>query len=196
MAHTPLKITIPQVQDEVRYAWLKNSYSPEATGRALDSIADEPAPYKISHMVSRLFFRGIYFPQKGTWNWLKLIAQNRAPIYRIVKDRSPDGTGQRIRKPSQTSTARSRPKPVRTKLSLRRKAYAGGVKTPRIFFLGIALSQIFCATRLPDGRDYTNSVGMKLVRIEPGSFDMGHTGAPHDMRFRLALDRVDVPDWD
>jgi hypothetical protein len=85
MAHTPLKISIPQVQDEVRYAWL-NSYSPEATGRALDSIADEPAPYKISHMVSRLFFRGIYFPQKGTWNWLKLIAQNRAPIYRIVKD--------------------------------------------------------------------------------------------------------------
>jgi hypothetical protein len=85
MAHTPLKISIPEVQDEVRYAWF-NSYSPEATGRALDSIADEPAPYKISHMVSRLFFRGIYFPQKGTWNWLKLIAQNRRPIIRIVKD--------------------------------------------------------------------------------------------------------------
>src|SRR5579862_5641328 len=39
MAHTPLKITVPQVQDEVRYAWA-NSYSPAAIERALDSIAD------------------------------------------------------------------------------------------------------------------------------------------------------------
>jgi radical SAM superfamily enzyme YgiQ (UPF0313 family) len=85
MAHTPLRITIPQVQDEVLYAWT-NSYSPEATQRALDSIADEPAAYKISHMVSRLFFRGIYFPPRGVWQWLKVIAQNRRPIYRIVKD--------------------------------------------------------------------------------------------------------------
>ncbi len=85
MAHTPLKITIPEVQDEVRYAWT-NSYSPAANLRALDFIADEPAPYKISHLVSRLFFRGIYFPQKGTWQWLKLIANNRAPIWRVIKD--------------------------------------------------------------------------------------------------------------
>ena len=85
MAHTPLKISIPEVQDEVRYAWT-NSYSPAATERALDSIADEPAPYKISHLMSRFFFRGIYFPQKGTWQWLKLIAQNRSSVWRIVKD--------------------------------------------------------------------------------------------------------------
>src|ERR1041385_4904863 len=38
MAHTPLKMTIPQVQDEVRAAWT-HSYSPEATGRAIESIA-------------------------------------------------------------------------------------------------------------------------------------------------------------
>jgi hypothetical protein len=73
------------VQDEVRYAWT-NSYSPAATRRALDSIANEPVPYKISHLVSRLFFRGIYFPQKGAWKWLRLIAQNRASIFRIVRD--------------------------------------------------------------------------------------------------------------
>ena len=85
MAHTPLKITIPEVQDEVRYAWA-NSYSPAAIERALESIADEPAPYKISHLISRLFFRGIYFPQKGAWNWLKLLAQNRRAIGRVVKD--------------------------------------------------------------------------------------------------------------
>jgi radical SAM superfamily enzyme YgiQ (UPF0313 family) len=85
MAHTALRITSPQVQEEVRYAW-ENSYSPEATGRALESIRDEPAAYKISHLMARLFFRGIYFPQKGMWRWLRLIFQNRGPVYRVVKD--------------------------------------------------------------------------------------------------------------
>ena len=73
------------MQDEVRYAWT-NSYSPAATQRALESIADEPVPYKISHFMARIFFRGIYFPQKGLDQWLKLIAQNRASIYRIVRE--------------------------------------------------------------------------------------------------------------
>jgi len=85
MAHTPMHISITEVQQEVRYAWT-NSYSPAANSLALDSIANEPAPYKISHLTSRFFFRGIYFPQKGIWPWLKLIAQNRASVWRIVKD--------------------------------------------------------------------------------------------------------------
>jgi radical SAM superfamily enzyme YgiQ (UPF0313 family) len=85
MAHTPLKMTIPQVQEEVHHAWL-NSYSSTASERALASIANEPVPYKISHMAARLFFRGIYFPQKGAWGWMKLIAQNRRPIFRIIRE--------------------------------------------------------------------------------------------------------------
>ncbi len=85
MAHTPLRIAIPEVQEEVRYAWA-NSYSPAAFERVLDSIANEPAPYKISHLASRLFFRGIYFPQKGAWQWLKLIAQNRRSLWRVIRD--------------------------------------------------------------------------------------------------------------
>jgi hypothetical protein len=85
MAHTPLHISIAEVQKEVRYAWM-NSYSPEATEHALDSIAHEPAAYKISHLCSRLFFRGIYFPQKGLWQWLKLIAQNRRAVWGVLRD--------------------------------------------------------------------------------------------------------------
>jgi radical SAM superfamily enzyme YgiQ (UPF0313 family) len=85
MAHTPLKITISAVQNEVRYAWV-NSYSPAAIERAIESIADEPAAYKISHLMSRLFFRGIYFPQKGAWDWFKLAVQNRRAISRVVRD--------------------------------------------------------------------------------------------------------------
>jgi radical SAM superfamily enzyme YgiQ (UPF0313 family) len=104
MAHTPLQITVPEVQVEARYAWT-NSYSPAATRSALESIANEPAAYKISHLASRLFFRGIYFPQKGAWQWLKLIAQNRGSVWSVLRDSftrwhgSPDGAG------SKTSTA-------------------------------------------------------------------------------------------
>ena len=43
-------------------------------------------PYKISHFVARIFFRGIYFPPKGVYQWLKLIAQNRASVYRLVRE--------------------------------------------------------------------------------------------------------------
>ncbi len=85
MAHTPKMMAVGEVQDEVRYAWL-NAYSPAATERAIESIKDEPVPYKISHMAARLFFRGIYFPRKGVWQWLQLIAQNRHSIFRIVRD--------------------------------------------------------------------------------------------------------------
>jgi radical SAM superfamily enzyme YgiQ (UPF0313 family) len=85
MAHTPHNMAASQVQEEVRYAWL-NSYSAEATARSIESIADEPVPYKISHLVARIFFRGIYFPPKTTWGWLKVIAANRGSIFRIVKE--------------------------------------------------------------------------------------------------------------
>jgi radical SAM superfamily enzyme YgiQ (UPF0313 family) len=85
MAHTPLNITVEEVQDEVRTAWT-NSYSPAANERALDALANAPVPYKISHLASRMFFRGIYFNQKGVWKWLKLIAQNRRSIFRILRE--------------------------------------------------------------------------------------------------------------
>ena len=85
MAHTPLKMSASQVQAEVRRAW-ENSYSPPATARAIESIADEPVPYKISHLIARIFFRGIYFPPKGAWGWLKVIAQNRASVFRLMRE--------------------------------------------------------------------------------------------------------------
>ena len=85
MAHTPLGMTVAEVQTEIRHAWL-NSYSGAATAQAIESIADEPVPYKISHLVARIFFRGIYFPPKGVWGWLKVVAENRGSIFRIVKE--------------------------------------------------------------------------------------------------------------
>jgi len=81
MAHTPKKMSIPQVEAEVRQAW-HDSYDPLRTKEALASIDNEPLPYKISHLIARLFFRGIYFPHGNTWGWLKLIAQH----WRVILD--------------------------------------------------------------------------------------------------------------
>ncbi|MEK7408441.1 MAG: radical SAM protein [Acidobacteriota bacterium] len=85
MAHTPLKMTCEEVQAEVEYAWT-NSYSPAATRRAIASIADQPVPYQISHLIARVFFRGIYFPQNGAWRWLRLLAQNRGTFFRLIRE--------------------------------------------------------------------------------------------------------------
>ena len=85
MAHSPLNMSCSEVHSEVKRAWT-NAYSPEGTRRALESMANEPVPYKISHLVARLFFRGIYFRQQGAWAWLKLIAQNRGSISRLVRE--------------------------------------------------------------------------------------------------------------
>lgn len=85
MAHSPLGMSCAQVQSEVRHAW-DRAYSPGETLRALESIAREPAPYKISHLAARLFFRGIYFPQKNVWGWLKLIARNYRSLFRVIRD--------------------------------------------------------------------------------------------------------------
>ncbi len=85
MAHTPLKMTVPEVHAEVKYAWT-NTYSPANTKKAMSKIADAPAPYKISHLVARLCFRGIYFPQKGSLAWLRVIIENRGVIARLVSD--------------------------------------------------------------------------------------------------------------
>jgi hypothetical protein len=85
MAHTPLHITGDEAQAEVRHAWT-TSYSPEANRKAIDSISHEPLAYRMTHLISRIFFRGIYFPQTTTWAWLKLIAQNRKSILHLTRE--------------------------------------------------------------------------------------------------------------
>src|SRR6266542_1963637 len=83
MAHTPLKMTIPEVHREVAQAW-SASYSPARITEALDSISHKSVEVRIMHLIARFFFRGIYFPQMGWWAWTKVIAQNRQPIFKLV----------------------------------------------------------------------------------------------------------------
>lgn len=85
MAHKPLRMTEAEVHTEVNRAWTE-SYEPATTRRAMAKIADAPVPYKISHLIARLCFRGIYFPQKGSLAWLKVMAENRGVIFSILKD--------------------------------------------------------------------------------------------------------------
>jgi hypothetical protein len=83
MAHTPLKMSSSQAQAEVRQAWT-DSYSPAAISRAVDSLSQSPVWLRISLLLGRLSFRGIYFPQMGRWAWLKVAAQNRRVIIKLV----------------------------------------------------------------------------------------------------------------
>lgn len=86
MAHTPLKMTIEEAQQEFDHAWTA-SYSPEAITQAVDAIRDEPIQYRLSHFIARLFFRGIYFRQMGWWAWAKVIAQNWRTIFNLLRRR-------------------------------------------------------------------------------------------------------------
>jgi len=85
MAHTPKKMTVKQARSETNYAW-DQSYSPERNAAALESISDAPIEFRISHLVARLFFRGIYFPQMNKRAWLALIFRNRKPIWGLAKE--------------------------------------------------------------------------------------------------------------
>jgi radical SAM superfamily enzyme YgiQ (UPF0313 family) len=85
MAHTPLKMTIQEARQETDHAW-RVSYSPERNAEAVKSISHAPFRYRLSHLVSRLFFRGIYFPQMNKRAWLKLVFENRRPMLSLTKE--------------------------------------------------------------------------------------------------------------
>jgi radical SAM superfamily enzyme YgiQ (UPF0313 family) len=85
MAHTPLKMTIEEAHEEVKYGWA-HCYSPDALALAVESLDDQPLGYRVNIFLARLCFRGIYFPMLGKFAWLKVIAQNRKTIFILVKE--------------------------------------------------------------------------------------------------------------
>src|ERR1051325_2082810 len=85
MAHTPLKMSIAETHAELSQAW-EGSYSPERNARAIDSIRDKPIDHRIMHVIVRLIFRGIYFPQMGKTAWAKLLLANRRLIYGLARE--------------------------------------------------------------------------------------------------------------
>jgi radical SAM superfamily enzyme YgiQ (UPF0313 family) len=85
MSHTPLKMTIEQVHQELRQAW-SASYSAEANAHALDMIPHKTIGQRLVHFIARLFFRGIYFPQMTKLQWMRLILDNRRSIFKLTRE--------------------------------------------------------------------------------------------------------------
>ena len=85
MAHNPLKMTIEEAKSETFSAWSR-SYSPERNWEAIQAIRTAPIQTRIGHLVARLFFRGIYFPQLNKRAWLKLLFDNRKTILSLSRE--------------------------------------------------------------------------------------------------------------
>jgi hypothetical protein len=85
MAHTPLKMSIDEAHAEVKYGW-DQAYSPEALAHAVESLSDQPLGYRLNIFIARMCFRGIYFPMMGKMAWVKVIAQNRRTIFKLVRE--------------------------------------------------------------------------------------------------------------
>jgi hypothetical protein len=85
MAHTPLKMSIEEAHAEVNYGW-SHSYSAEALAQAVDALDDQPLGYRINIFLARLCFRGIYFPMLGKLAWLKVAAENRRTIFKLIQE--------------------------------------------------------------------------------------------------------------
>jgi hypothetical protein len=78
-------MSIEEARVETRQAW-ERSYSAERNAEAIAAIADRPFQYRAGHLVARLFFRGIYFPQMSKSAWARVIFQNRRTIYRLTRE--------------------------------------------------------------------------------------------------------------
>ncbi len=85
LAHIPLKMTMFETKAELDKAWLV-SYSPKNNQRAIDWFRGTKTNEQIMHFIMRMFFRGIYFPQRSARVWTKLLVQNRRLILRLIKD--------------------------------------------------------------------------------------------------------------
>src|SRR6266481_715237 len=85
MAHQPLKMTIAETQAELTQAWT-DSYSPETIYAAVEALSHKRVGPRVFHFIMRLGFRAIYFPQIGWRPWVKVIAQNRRTIIKLIRD--------------------------------------------------------------------------------------------------------------
>jgi radical SAM superfamily enzyme YgiQ (UPF0313 family) len=83
MGFSPSAISSAQAEAEVREAW-ESSYAPEANASAMRWLESRPLPDRVIHILSRLAFRGIYFPQMSRKDWLGILFQNRSSIFRVI----------------------------------------------------------------------------------------------------------------
>ena len=83
MSFTPLGISTEQAEAEVRHAWT-SSYSPQTIAATMEWLGSKSFPDRLIHLLCRLAFRGIYFPQMKRRDWLEVLYQNRGPILNLL----------------------------------------------------------------------------------------------------------------
>ena len=101
MAHTPLKMSIAEAHAEVKDGWSR-SYSPQAIYAAVTSLDYKPLAYRINILIARLCFRGIYFPSMGRFAWVKVAAQNRRIIFKLIREGFAKWRGVAVKTPAPT----------------------------------------------------------------------------------------------
>ena len=75
MCHQPLKMSISEARSEIDQAW-SLSYSPERNRQAIQWLQGKRVGERIMHLLARIAFRGIYFPQVSRFQWFRAIGQN------------------------------------------------------------------------------------------------------------------------
>ncbi|MBZ5553804.1 MAG: B12-binding domain-containing radical SAM protein [Acidobacteriia bacterium] len=83
MNFSPLGMSPGQAQEEMRQAWV-SSYNPAAIASAMKALKSRPLEDRIIHLLVRLIFRGIYFPQTRRREWLRVLFENRRPILNLI----------------------------------------------------------------------------------------------------------------
>ena len=83
MAHKPERMTISEVRKEIHQAWAA-SYNAEANTAAVDRLRHRPLPYRIIHMIARMIFRGLYFPQTSMRAWIGMLLRNRRTLLSLI----------------------------------------------------------------------------------------------------------------
>jgi radical SAM superfamily enzyme YgiQ (UPF0313 family) len=83
MSFSPLGLTTEQAEEEVRQAWT-SSYSPSSIAATMKWLAEKSLPDRLIHLLCRLAFRGIYFPQMKRRDWMDVLYQNRASIFSLL----------------------------------------------------------------------------------------------------------------
>ena len=83
MDFSPLEISAEQAQEEVRQAW-GASYDAATNASAIGWLESKNFPDRLIHLMGRLAFRGIYFPQMKKREWVRLLIQNRRPILHLI----------------------------------------------------------------------------------------------------------------
>lgn len=83
MDFSPLGIAPEQAEAEVRQAW-ESSYNPAANASAMRWLETKSFADRVIHLLGRLAFRGIYFPQMRPRHWVRLLVENRGPILHLI----------------------------------------------------------------------------------------------------------------